>query len=1284
MFAVRPQARRPSRLWLTPYLYVALLTLCAAVPMAAQGTEIIRGTVLDDQKRPVPQVNITIVGLASQATQNATTNAKGVFNVLYTNPEGDYVLTFRKIGFRPVSVRLTRTGISSILSVDLTMQSSPYQLDTLVVRGNTAPLMGVDRGSIGGLEQSLLAGSLFTLDPSDLLALALNTPGVFAEGDSGFSVLGAASNQNSTTVDGARFGGGNLPQDAIGSAKLVTTSADPARGSFAGGSTTTTLRGGGDIFAANFRGRFSDHHLAWNDPTWPNPVPRVGGLSGSVSGPIVKRKSHYFLSWDANDNRTEQYSLLSPRESILSQYGMLADTASAISNTLRDLGIPLTTSRIPLDRMSRRISSSLTLDFQPASTTSVRLTYSGNMSENSGGGGILAYPSLSSRSTNTFHFVSAKLSGYLHGFLDEVTASLNYSNFKSDPFLQLPSASVRVGTVYDDGRTGLTNVRFGGGSGVSRGRNTNLDVQNELSLLTKDSKHRYKAGLSASLQWNRNFSTGNQYGSYTYQSLDDLAANRPASFSRTLSSFERSSRGASSAFWLGDEWRLSQAFQLQWGLRLDASHPSTKPDYNPVVDSIFGLRTDRVPGDVGFVPRLGFSWVSSKRRGKASSGNSTAVSLPPGVTFDQIPPEMLQYFMGGNRPNTQPGFTVSGSLGGYRGVTSPERIAGLVDATGLPQTRRTLGCVGDVTPIPVWGNDAVAPEQCLDGTGSTSFSVNQPTVTVFDPSFRAPLSWRASLGIDGLKLHKWNLGISGTYSYGVNGESSLDANLRRTGGFTLASEGDRPVFVTPGDIVPETGQIAPGASRVSRDFGRVSQTISDLHNRTAQLSLTITPPKPLFNNKLNYSFQYIYNNSRAESRGFGGAGGGGFEVSGGSFVSFGGGGGGTTGSDPAQKEWSRGRQPTHQLVISANARIWWFNLNVRTNITSGYPYTPTVVGDINGDGISNDRAFISDPALTADPTLAAQMRELLDGATGGARDCLQKQFGHVAGNNSCTTPWQARMDLNLNFQPPQSFGFGDRLRVTTTMVNASGALVRLFGLQNTPLGRSATTTQVDGRLLYVTGFDPVAQRYNYRVNQLFGEPLDYGTSRRRFPPFQLQLGVEYKLGGPPTSPMARGLGLIPSGKEPPLTAEQVRAKLEKTSRNPVEPILALKDSLKLAPEQVASLATLSTTFRRSADSLLQPVVDYVVKKGKRVADQELSPRIAKAQPQIARLIAATSKSALALLTPEQQKKAPQTAAPGLMPGGRAMTPMGAPAPGAGTKVEMMPPAGAIEVKVIRP
>ncbi|MGH7581897.1 MAG: carboxypeptidase regulatory-like domain-containing protein [Gemmatimonadales bacterium] len=1276
----------------TRCLYVVLaVAALGIIPVAgrAQSTEIVRGKITGVDGKPIENVNVTITGLATQASLTVPTNEKGIFTALFPNPEGDYLLNIRKIGYAPYNTRVTRTGLSTVLIADVTLKEMPFQLDTINVAARAAA--AGDGSSIGGVTSSLLQGALFSLDPTDLVGLAAQIPGILSLGDSAYSVLGAGSNANSSSIDGAKFGGQSLPQDAIASSNVIQSSADPAIGGFGGGQTATTLKGGTDVFAMTMRGNFADHHLAWTDPAWPRPIPRVGTWSGGAGGPIVAKKLHYQASWNVSDRSSDIYSLLDPPQSIISQYGFTMDTINAVSGALSNLGVPLGTGTYSGNAAGHNYNTSLVLDWTPKGTTAIRLTHSGYWGNNSSPGQApSSYPSQGSSFNNSFQFLSAKLSGYVHGFLDDLNMTLNYNHFASQPFLSAPSASVRVGTVFDDGHTGLGNINFGGGSGVNTNTGYDWTTRNEFSWIPGSGKHRVKVGQEFDYSWNSDYSSGNQYGSYSYQTLADLQANKPASYSLTLSSFERSSHGAEASFWLGDEWSASKALQFQGGLRYDGAYPGTLPSYNPAVYSAFGLSTDKVPHTWFVTPRLGFSWASAKRRRMGSStGQNGPIQL--GNLPANLPPEFLMLLLGTPRGSVAPGWAINGSIGGYGSPLDNGNIAGLIDETGLPNTRRVLTCVGDATPIPDWSSNAAAPTSCLDGSGPATFSADAPTVQVFDPNFKVPLNWRANLGIDGIRLPmQWTLGVTTFLNYGVHGQSALDRNLNRNVEFTLPDEGNRPVYVTPDNIVPSTGVVAPNAYRLNTDYGSVRDVISDLSNYTEQIQATIRPPKRLIGGKLDLSFTYVYNHSRREQRGLGGGGdfgGGGIFIKGGGieavriggFGGFGGGGGSyAVDGDPFTKSWVPGTQPTHQITTNASFRLWWFNMNLRLNIYSGQPFTPSVVGDVNGDGLNDDIAFVPNPATTHDTALATQMNQLLATTPAGARNCLLKQMGRVAGINSCTTQWQARLDLRLDWQPPRSFGFGDRLRLTMQMQNTSGALVRLFGLENTPLGRGALSQQANSQLLYVTGFDPATRSYQYQVNQLFGQPANFGTSRRNYPPFQLQLGVEYKLGGPPTAPMALSMGLLPGSKQPPYTIDQIREKLRRLSRDPVQQILVRKDTMALTKEQVTRLEAISAEFRARSDSALEPVLDYVIKKGRRIDDQQLSKRLQRAQPVIHRMLIDADSSARALLTPAQLKMLPPTPTlPGVM----------MPRPGAG-KGDLQggksPDEGARIVKLIGP
>ena len=395
------------------------------------------------------------------------------------------------------------------------------------------------------------------------------------------------------------------------------------------------------------------------------------------------------------------------------------------------------------------------------------------------------------------HSFGLRTTSYVKGLLNELTAGFEYYSDDSNPYTLLPGGSVRVGTDFSDGRTGLSSLNFGGGEGDYYENTSNAEIQDEVSWLPNSGKHKVKVG--GRLSFNRSdyfyFPGSPLLGTYTYLTIEDLAANRPASYDRVITNTARNTKARTSSVWIGDEWKASDAWQLQGGVRMDFSHPGTFPRYNPAADATFGIRTDQVPRDVGMSPRIGFSWASSKRRGQGTAGGSSTMGGMSAQSISAMPMEMVSSIIQMQRNSTLPGIGVSGTFGAYRGTIGVSTIGELVESTGLPGTRVTLSCVGAAVPVPDWSNMTEGPTACADGTTGTTFSIAKPLVRVFDPSFRAPLSWRSNLGIDGIRVPgKWIAAVSGSFSWNVNNQSTIDLNLNRTPQFFVAGEANRPVY----------------------------------------------------------------------------------------------------------------------------------------------------------------------------------------------------------------------------------------------------------------------------------------------------------------------------------------------------------------------------------------------------------------------------------------------------------------------------------------------------------
>ena len=133
-----------------------------------------------------------------------------------------------------------------------------------------------------------------------------------------------------------------------------------------------------------------------------------------------------------------------------------------------------------------------------------------------------------------------------------------------------------------------------------------------LSLGTQAERFRFRRGIGAQ-----------SYGTWNFASLDDFAAGRAARYDLDVDFGNTSAAvvGAQYAGFVQDQWRANHRLSITAGVRGDLLALDGHAPYNPLVDSIFGRRTDEMPRRrVEFSPRVGFVLDSS------STGDSACVA----------------------------------------------------------------------------------------------------------------------------------------------------------------------------------------------------------------------------------------------------------------------------------------------------------------------------------------------------------------------------------------------------------------------------------------------------------------------------------------------------------------------------------------------------------------------------------------------------------------------------------------------------------------------------------
>ncbi|MEP6494740.1 MAG: TonB-dependent receptor [bacterium] len=1186
----------------------ALLTAVAVAihaATAAAQTDVIRGKVTTVEGLPLPGVRVTATSIPGNVTRETRTNNQGSFQIAFAGGTGDYIMGYALIGYAFRQFELKRLADEDVLLADAKL--SVVQLDT-VISTASGVAQRVNRNSptpdISGTEVQITPSNLPPELQGDLAAMAASLPGVVLVpgldgGPDGFSVLGLGADQNSTTLNGMQFNSSNLPRDANVSSSLTTSPYDGSRGGFSGGN--FNIRPGA---GSNFRTRGSSLVLNTRGLEWTDRAAQAVGteytnisLGGILSGPITYNKAFYNISYQLGRQSRDNQTLLNTSALGLRTYGLALDSVTHFRSILANRGVPIIAGPQRTERLADNGSAFGSIDLNPPSSTSGQaygITFNGNWGRQSPiGAGATQLESSAGDRYNWGGGVQLRNSGYLRSILSETQLGVSASHNYGTAYLDLPAGRVLVNSVLADGASGVTSLGFGGNQGLSSSSGTiATNFQNSLSWFDDGNKHRVKLSTELGLNNNSQNQSSNLRGTFAFNSLSDLEAGLPASYTRTLTARRRSTEQLAGAVALGDSYRRSPDLQVQYSLRVDAAHYTAAPAFNENIERVFGARNDRVPSPVVLSPRIGFSYTL---------GHAQEITAFTGAA-------------------TAPRAVLRGGIGVFANNAGAGLIGAALDNTGLPGGTQQVSCIGLAAPTPNWAayatDPGAVPDRCADGTLGTVFSDSAPSVTLFAKHFtpqrsiRSNASWTGSV-LDG----RFSASLDGTYSINLNQQRSFDLNFVPTTRFTLLDDG-RPVYVNPTSIVTTTGSIASRDARVSQAFARVTEIRSDLQSRSTQVTFRLTPiiRGPA---RFGWSGSYTYSHIREQVSGFS-----------------------STAGNPLGVDWAASGQGPHQITYNATYKFFdAVQVSWNGSFRSGNAYTPIVAGDVNGDGYSNDRAFIYSQATAgSDTALVSGMRQLLANASSGTRDCIEKQLGTIAARNSCRAPWSSTASVGVSldrakFRMPQrvniSFSLNNPLGAADLVANGSG---HLKGWGQSPFP--------DQSLLYVRGFDPVAKRYIYEVNQRFGATRPEFVTIRQ--PVVLTTSLRYDLGTVrERQTLAQQLGFgrtLPGSRYPETIFRSVGAN---SVTNPMSSILRQQDSLRLTAAQADSIASMNRRYNYRSDSLWAPVARYLAALPADYHENEAFERYIRARRAQVDMLMQIVPAIHDVLTPEQRRKLPQ-------------------------------------------
>jgi hypothetical protein len=194
----------------------------------------------------------------------------------------------------------------------------------------------------------------------------------------------------------------------------------------------------------------------------------------------------------------------------------------------------------------------------------------------------------------------------------------------------------------------------------------------------------------------------------------------------------------------------------------------------------------------------------------------------------------------------------------------------------------------------------------------------------------------------------------------------------------------------------------------------------------------------------------------------------------------------------------------HKITLTGTASFpYGIGVGLQYVGQSGLPYTWTVNGDVNADGISgNDLVFVPSSAneiSLMDPTTFDALNAFIE-----TQDCLREARGHFLQRGACRNSWQNTVNLRLSWRSPPLYG--QRIEVQWDIFN-------LMNLLNSDWGHLDQATNGPGfespqaQFLRAVSYDTANNRPIYTftappaVETTFYNPT---TSRWR-----MQIGARY-------------------------------------------------------------------------------------------------------------------------------------------------------------------------------
>ncbi len=346
---------------------VFLLGLVAALALFAQlGSDgAILGVVNDATGSVIVGANVTVTNLGNGLRKSVTTNEAGIFEILAL-PNGSYTVTVTMTGFKTWTVKQVDVGVGERRRISPALEVG--EVTEQVSVQDTVELIQTDKASVGAtVEQKQIVG--LPLNGRNPIQLVLLVPGMrFVSNRSGpergTTVQGLGNRPDVTEfqVDGLNANAGmderaiTIPNvDTIGEFNVETSNfsaehgRNPVQIQMVTKSGTNNFHGSAWEFLRNQK--LDAFNTFAKRPGASKPKLARNQYGGTIGGPIIKNRTHFFFAYEATKIRQETIynSIVVQPEMLRGDFRNIA--AAAVRDPLNG-GQPFANKTIPESRFS--------------------------------------------------------------------------------------------------------------------------------------------------------------------------------------------------------------------------------------------------------------------------------------------------------------------------------------------------------------------------------------------------------------------------------------------------------------------------------------------------------------------------------------------------------------------------------------------------------------------------------------------------------------------------------------------------------------------------------------------------------------------------------------------------------------------------------------------------------------------------------------------------------------------------------------------------------------------